>query len=170
MRNNLSQLCLIEKYKAKRDLIVDDNIPQVPEENITKTINSLEEAYETELKTLNKQQKQAVLSSIACTSYHTILGVPGSGKIHTMVALTRILASLGKKVLIVSFANNAVDNILLRLKQSGFNKFVRLTHNEASLDPALRDNAVISSQFKTMKQINDTLKENFVYGCTCNQT
>ena len=49
-----------------------------------------------------------------------VLGIPGSGKTAAIVVLLRILAQLKKRVLLVSFTNNAVDNVLIRLKQSGF--------------------------------------------------
>jgi DNA replication ATP-dependent helicase Dna2 len=44
-----------------------------------------------------------------------ILGTPGSGKTTAIIVLIKILAALKKKVLVVSFTNNAVDNVFLKL-------------------------------------------------------
>jgi superfamily I DNA/RNA helicase len=52
--------------------------------------------------------------------YHMILGTPGSGKTTAIVSLIKILASMKQKVLLVNFTNQAIDNVLLRLKDSGF--------------------------------------------------
>ena len=83
--------------------------------------------------------------------------------------MVKILVQLKKKVLIVSFTNNAVDNVLMRLKKGGFNDFARLTHNEINIDPLIQENIINSKKFKKMKEINDTLKNVNVFGCTTNQ-
>ena len=49
-----------------------------------------------------------------------VLGTPGSGKTTAIVVLLRILAKMKKRVLMVSFTNSAVDNVLIRLKQTDF--------------------------------------------------
>ena len=118
---------------------------------------------------MNIEQSKAVLKSLATSSFHMILGTPGSGKTQALVALVKILIQLRKKVLIVSFTNTAVDNVLVRLKQSGFTQFCRLTHNETQIDPVISDNILNSRKFTTMKQINDVLKDVHVYGCTTSQ-
>ena len=76
----------------------------------------------------------AVLKSISADNYHMVLGIPGSGKTTAIVVLIRILAAMKKRVLVVSFTNSAIDNVLGRLKLSGFNNFVRVTNNIASVD------------------------------------
>jgi DNA replication ATP-dependent helicase Dna2 len=50
-----------------------------------------------------------------------VLGTPGSGKTTAIVALIKILAKMRQKVLLVNFTNLAIDNVLVRLKESGFN-------------------------------------------------
>ena len=49
-----------------------------------------------------------------------VLGTPGSGKTTAIVVLIQILAKLKKRVLVVSFTNSAIDNVLSRLKSAGF--------------------------------------------------
>jgi len=63
-----------------------------------------------------------------------VLGTPGSGKTTAIVVLIQILAKLKKRVLVVSFTNSAIDNVLSRLKSTGFNNFIRVTNNIASVD------------------------------------
>lgn len=48
------------------------------------------------------------------------MGTPGSGKTTAIISLIRILEKLEKNVLLISFTNNAVDNVLIRLKEAGF--------------------------------------------------
>ena len=45
-----------------------------------------------------------------------VLGTPGSGKTTAIIVLIKILAKMKKKVLVVSFTNSAIDNVLSRLK------------------------------------------------------
>jgi len=52
--------------------------------------------------------------------YHMVLGTPGSGKTTAIVSLIKILGSMKQRVLLVNFTNQAIDNVLLRLKDSGF--------------------------------------------------
>jgi len=84
-----------------------------------------------EIKHLNEEQRQCVLKSVLCGSntsadgggksgsgaYHMILGTPGSGKTTAIVALIKVLAKLKKRVLLVNFTNQAIDNVLVRLKE-----------------------------------------------------
>ena len=76
----------------------------------------------------------AVIRSVLCNNYHMVLGTPGSGKTTAIVVLLKILAAMKKKVIVVTFTNSAIDNVLSRLKDSGFSKFVRITNNIESVD------------------------------------
>jgi DNA replication ATP-dependent helicase Dna2 len=69
-----------------------------------------------------------------------VLGTPGSGKTTAIVVLIRILAQMKQRVLVVSFTNSAIDNVLGRLKKSGFKNFIRVTNNIASADEYIQSN------------------------------
>ena len=43
--------------------------------------------------------------------------MPGTGKTFTIVQLVRILVAMGNSVLLSSFTNSAVDNILIKLME-----------------------------------------------------
>ena len=51
--------------------------------------------------------------------YTLIQGYPGSGKSSTIVFVARMLAALGKRVLITAYTHSAVDNCLLKLRECG---------------------------------------------------
>lgn len=44
-----------------------------------------------------------------------IIGVPGSGKIHTIVHFLRVAKRLGKKVILFGVNHPAIDSLLIRL-------------------------------------------------------
>lgn len=73
-----------------------------------------------------------------------------------------------KKVLVVSFTNQAVDNVLVRLKESGFYDFVRITNNLESVDLKVQGHVVTTAMCESMQFISKTL-QSYVYGCTCLQ-
>jgi len=79
-----------------------------------------------------------------------VLGIPGSGKTKSIVTLVKILAALKKKVLVVSFTNQAIDNVLSRLKASGFDQFVRVTNNVSSVVKDVQSNVKTYQHFETM--------------------
>jgi len=49
--------------------------------------------------------------------------MPGTGKTTTITALIEILIKNNKKVLITSYTNTAVDNILLKLEEKNIDYF-----------------------------------------------
>jgi len=132
-------------------------------------VNELHKRFKHELKVLNEEQQIAALKSILAQNYHMVLGTPGSGKTTAIVVLIRILAQMKQRVLVVSFTNSAIDNVLGRLKKSGFDKFIRVTNNIASADEAIQSNVKTYQMFDSMEQIRDTLNDNYVYGTTCLQ-
>ena len=82
-----------------------------------------------------------------------VLGTPGSGKTTAIVVLIKILAQMKKRVIVVSFTNSAIDNVLWRLKESGFNKFLRVTNNISSVDDRIQDNVKLNKMYQSMKEI-----------------
>lgn len=56
---------------------------------------------------------------MATNDYTLIQGLPGTGKTSTLSFLARLLAARGKRVLITSYTNSAVDNVVIKLLESG---------------------------------------------------
>lgn len=48
--------------------------------------------------------------------YALILGMPGTGKTSTMVHAVKALLMRGSSILLTSYTNSAVDNLLIKLK------------------------------------------------------
>ena len=81
--------------------------------------------------------------------------MPGSGKTTVTATLIKILVILNKSVLITSFTNTAVDNILLKLKNDYGIDFIRLASNVFSVHNDILDNVPFISEkdiFSTKSQ------------------
>ncbi|QEU58463.1 Dna2 [Kluyveromyces lactis] len=63
----------------------------------------------------NENQKMAIERSLTCRDYNLILGMPGTGKTSVICELVSILVSQGKSVMVTSYTNSAVDNIIMKL-------------------------------------------------------
>ncbi|CAL4122921.1 unnamed protein product, partial [Meganyctiphanes norvegica] len=95
-----------------RSLLIDKEIPKFSKglnESVVKKGGHI-------LKILNKTQRRAVLRVLMSENYLLLKGYPGTGKTSTIIALVRLLTSLGMSVLLTSYTHSAVDNILLKLK------------------------------------------------------
>jgi DNA replication ATP-dependent helicase Dna2 len=66
-----------------------------------------------------------------------LLLLPGTGKTSTIVHAIRALVASGASVLVTSYTNSALDNILLKLLHSGQQQFVRLGR-ASSVHPDIR--------------------------------
>ncbi|XP_041474076.1 DNA replication ATP-dependent helicase/nuclease DNA2-like [Lytechinus variegatus] len=98
------------------------------------------------MKDLNEDQRAAIKAVLRSQDYTLIIGMPGTGKTTTIVALVRILVACGMSVLLTSYTHSAVDNILLKLLKYKID-ILRLgaQHN---IHPELRD----FSDSKLMKE------------------
>jgi Cdc6-like AAA superfamily ATPase len=59
---------------------------------------------------------QPEIQILAARDYALILGMPGTGKTHTMAHAVKALLIRGSSVLLTSYTNSALDNLLLKLK------------------------------------------------------
>jgi DNA replication ATP-dependent helicase Dna2 len=109
-----------------------------------------------------------VLKSVMANNYHMVLGTPGSGKTTAIVVLLQILAQMKRRVLLVSFTNSALDNVLKKLKQAG-TQFVRIATNINQVDLSLREHTATRDSFTSMDQLRSMLNQNYIYATTCLQ-
>lgn len=72
-----------------------------------------------EFRLLNPGQKSAVRRVLCSEDYALILGVPGSGKSSVVAVSIRALVAKGRRVLISSHTNAAVDNLLTKIAAAG---------------------------------------------------
>ncbi len=109
-----------------------------------------------------------MLKSVMANNYHMVLGTPGSGKTTAIVVLLQILAQMKRRVLLVSFTNSALDNVLKKLKQAG-TQFVRIATNINQADLSLREHTATRDSFTSMDQLRSMLNQNYIYATTCLQ-
>ncbi len=86
--------------------------------------------------TLNASQQQAVRRAVASPAGALIQGPPGTGKTTVIAHAVRELVARGKKVLVSAFTNTAVDTILTKLLEVGFDDFLRVGRASRSPDLA----------------------------------
>lgn len=58
----------------------------------------------------------SIIQILTAKDYALILGMPGTGKTSTMVHAVKALLMRGTSILLTSYTNSAVDNLLIKLK------------------------------------------------------
>ncbi|CAH1985188.1 unnamed protein product [Acanthoscelides obtectus] len=116
---------------------------------------------------LNKVQQRAVLKAIAAKEYYLIMGMPGTGKTATIVALIQLLCELKKTVLITSHTHSAVDNVCIKLIRLGV-KLIRLG-SEARMQPELKKYSehYLTKNCKTPEDLKAVYEGAQVIAVTC---
>ncbi|XP_078492398.1 DNA replication ATP-dependent helicase/nuclease DNA2 [Ciona intestinalis] len=119
------------------------------------------------LRGLNKTQRQAIKRVLISKDYTLVVGMPGSGKTTTIVAMIRILLLCGLRVLVTSYTHSAVDNLLLKLIKYK-TKFLRLGRpNQVHPNVLPYTEAVLSQNLKSPTELQKLYDEYRVVGCTC---
>jgi DNA replication ATP-dependent helicase Dna2 len=77
-----------------------------------------------------------------------------SGKTTTIVCIIRLLVQQGKTVLLTSYTHTAVDNVLLKLEESGID-FIRLGRAE-NIHPALKKYSFDITPANSVKEFEGT--------------
>ena len=113
----------IQKHPLKPYLFGDKKIAKIDKEEI----DNLEIEFLSQM--LNDKQKEAIKKAILTKDIFMIQGPPGTGKTEVISELAYQEAIRGKKVLIVSQANMAVDNAIQRLKHPSLYP-VRITRKD----------------------------------------
>ncbi|KAI9033833.1 DNA replication factor Dna2-domain-containing protein, partial [Phycomyces nitens] len=101
---------------------------------------------------LNSDQQLAVNKVLSAKDYALILGMPGTGKTTTTAHIIKELVARNKTVLVAAYTHIAIDNVLMKVKQSGvevlrigkyaqvrINTFV-LVGDQYQLSPVIKNN------------------------------
>ncbi|KAK8672375.1 hypothetical protein V6N13_110747 [Hibiscus sabdariffa] len=115
MRFNLIQMFQEnERSSHLRKMIVDLAAPRFDSGCIFSQDPAI--SYIWSEKSLNNDQRRAILKILTAKDYALILGMPGTGKTSTMVHAVKALLMRGASILLTSYTNSAVDNLLIKLK------------------------------------------------------
>jgi DNA replication ATP-dependent helicase Dna2 len=85
----------------------------------------------------NREQNLALTRALQMRDYLLIQGPPGTGKTSVIAEIVKRLTEQGQHVMLAAFTNQAVDNMLMRLTQEGFDNYLRLG-SERSVKEAVR--------------------------------
>lgn len=136
IRDNLIQLFVAGGDERRRRLVVDLEAPTfAPVRSVEKLVPS----------NLNADQVRALEKVLAAKDYALILGMPGTGKTTTIAEILKALAKAGKTVLLTSYTHSAVDNILLKVMDSGLSILRLGNRDKVSLQARVHDHRFLLS-------------------------
>lgn len=104
------KLLIDSKYQRLRQLVVHNAEP------IWEITGYEADATPFQSHGLNEGQARAVERSLAAQDYQMVIGVPGSGKTHFILAYLALLKKQAKKVLLVCSTQKALDRLCKRLE------------------------------------------------------
>ncbi|GIL70908.1 hypothetical protein Vretifemale_1573, partial [Volvox reticuliferus] len=116
---------------------------------------------------MNGEQLEAVQRVLAMQDYVILLGMPGTGKTTTILYMIRALVETRASILVTSYTNSAVDNILMKLVGTPVS-FVRLGAAQ-TVHPAIRPYMPGGEQHPdtSVAGLQDVMARVNVVGCTC---
>ncbi|XP_059633769.1 DNA replication ATP-dependent helicase/nuclease JHS1 [Cornus florida] len=164
MRFNLMQLFLQNEHSSHlRKIIVDLEVPRFDSGCIFSQDPAI--SYIWSQKNLNNDQRRAILKILTAKDYALILGMPGTGKTSTMVYAVKALLMRGASILLTSYTNSAVDNLLIKLKAQGID-FVRVGRYEA-VHEDVREHCFSAMDMHSVEDIKLKLDQIKVVAVTC---
>ncbi|KAL4378954.1 hypothetical protein GQ457_02G021680 [Hibiscus cannabinus] len=116
-------------------------------------------------KSLNNDQRRAILKILTAKDYALILGMPGTGKTSTMVHAVKALLMRGSSILLTSYTNSAVDNLLIKLKSQSID-FVRIGRHE-SVHEEIKGHCFSGMNLNSVEEIKLKFDQVKVVAVTC---
>ncbi|XP_022924798.1 DNA replication ATP-dependent helicase/nuclease DNA2 isoform X1 [Cucurbita moschata] len=164
MRFNLVQLLLQgEQNSHLRKLIVDLAAPRFDSGCIFSQDPAI--SYIWSEKNLNDDQRRAIIKILTAKDYALILGMPGTGKTSTMVHAVKALLMRGVSILLTSYTNTAVDNLLIKLKSQNID-FIRIGRINA-VHEDIRSHCFSELNIQSVEDIRMRLDQVKVVAVTC---
>ncbi|KAK3035488.1 hypothetical protein RJ639_034458 [Escallonia herrerae] len=164
MRFNLVQLFLQSEWSSHlRKMIVDLEAPRYDSGCTFSQDPAV--SYIWSEKSLNDDQRRAILKILTAKDYTLILGMPGTGKTSTLVHSVKALLMRGASVLLTSYTNSAVDNLLIKLKAQGID-FLRIGRSEA-VHEEIRAHCISAMDIQSIQEIKLRLHQIKVIAVTC---
>jgi DNA replication ATP-dependent helicase Dna2 len=106
------EIKILDEMKDKESTLKDVLFGNYNLKNISSQISYIDPK-------LNERQEEAVLNAVNSSDFHLILGPPGTGKTTIISEMCKLFAQQGKKVLLTSWMNVAVDNALNSILKKG---------------------------------------------------
>ncbi|KAG5033418.1 hypothetical protein JHK85_017400 [Glycine max] len=164
MRFNLVQLFLQNDQSAHlRRMIVDLEAPRFDSGSLVSQDPAI--SYVWSEKSLNDDQRGAILKILTAKDYALILGMPGTGKTSTLVHAVKALLIRGTSILLTAYTNSAVDNLLIKLKAQGID-FVRIGRHEV-VNEEVREHCLSAMNVQGVEDIKIRLEQVKVVAVTC---
>ncbi|KAG0498633.1 hypothetical protein HPP92_003324 [Vanilla planifolia] len=116
-------------------------------------------------KSINDDQRRAIQKILSAKNYSLILGMPGTGKTSTMVHAVKALLMRGQSILLTSYTNSAVDNLLIKLKTQGID-FVRIGRLEV-VHNDVHQHCFSATGASSLDDIRQRMEQVRVVGVTC---
>jgi len=160
IRNNIIQIMDDNVYKASelRSLVIEHKAPSFRPVAFTTAPSTHME--------MNADQTAAVEKVMSAQNYALVLGMPGTGKTTTIAHIIRALVAKGKSVLLTSYTHTAVDNILLKVRNAGFD--VLRLGALAKVHPEVKEFAILGAEPKpSLEQLKDSWYKPPVVATTC---
>lgn len=164
MRYNLVQLFLQRAQSSQlRRMIVDLEAPRFDSGSVFSQDPAL--SYIWSEKSLNDDQRRAIIKVLTVKDYALILGMPGTGKTSTMVHAVKALLMRGASILLTSYTNSAVDNLLIKLKSQSID-FVRIGRHEV-VHKEIQKHCLSAMNINSVEEIKKRLDQVKVVAVTC---
>lgn len=163
VRNNLLQIMDGSVFKALslRSLLIENRAPTF--KLAASLYNLPSQSWQSEM---NSDQKAAIEKVMTAEDYALVLGMPGTGKTTTIAHIIRALIAKGKSVLLTSYTHTAVDNILLKVRNAGFD--VLRLGVLAKVHPGVQEFAILAARPKeSLEQLSESWHKPQVVATTC---
>jgi superfamily I DNA and/or RNA helicase len=108
-----------------------------------------------------RAQDEAIAKGVGSKDITLTLGPPGTGKTTIIVAWAKYYASQGKKILITSQNNKAVDNVLERLAKEKDLECLRVG-NESNVSSSIHDLLIENYSLSAQKKLIDNIDLNIL--------
>lgn len=118
-RSYTAEISSMNKYSFYSLLFLTQCSQQSMSQKFNKFRNNFNSPVKYSSNTLTDSQKKAINDSLEADYFYLIHGPPGTGKTTVITDIVLNLVSQGKKILICSWMNVAVDNILYKIIKSG---------------------------------------------------
>ncbi|KAH3679164.1 hypothetical protein WICMUC_001175 [Wickerhamomyces mucosus] len=156
-RSNVLNLFLHDGDVKRRSLIVDGKAPAYHSNPLPYSLPGDH--------TFNVDQISAFNKILSAKDYSLLLGMPGTGKTTVIAHLIKDLVSHGKTVLLTSYTHSAVDNILIKIKNSDID--VLRLGSLRRIHPEVRHFSPLNKEIKTGKDLENVYYKPFVVATTC---